>query len=128
MVGDVISTTLKEFKYTNPNPNDKNMTRWPMAEIWRKSIQATEKDLTDYISNAERNLVLKELRDNLIHQYKKLISGIFVGLTAATGKDLAQIPEVLDLVCDQLLQDITDNPQKFLQKHNRKKLSISMGS
>ncbi len=120
MVGDVISTTLKEFKYTVPNPNDKNMTRWPMDIIWVKSIQATETDLIDYISNAERNSVLKEIRENLISQYKKLISGIFVGLTAATGKDLAQIPEVLDLVCDELYQELSENPKKFIQKYNKK--------
>lgn len=78
----------------------------PIAELWVKLIQATEKNLIAYISNAERNSVLKELRDNLMLQYKKLISGIFAGLTAATGKDIAQIPEVLDLVCDQLLQGI----------------------
>lgn len=120
VVGNVISTTLNEFKYTEPNPNDKNMTRWPMAEIWIKAIKATEKDLIDYISNAERNSVLKELRDNLILNYKKLISGIFVGLTAATGKDLAQIPEVLDLVCDELFREMSENPRKFIQKYNKK--------
>lgn len=120
MIGDVISTTLKEFKYTEPNLHDKNMTRWPMAEIWINSIKATEKDLTDYISNAERNSVLKELRDNIILNYKKLISGICVGLTAATGKDLAQIPEVLDLVCDELSQEMSENPRKFIQKYNKK--------
>lgn len=120
MIGDVISLTLNEFKYTNPNLNDKNMTRWPMSKLWVKSIKATEKDLIKYISNAERNSVLKELRDNIILNYKKLISGIYVGLTAATGKDLAQIPEVLDLVCDELFQEMSENPRKFIQKYNKK--------
>ena len=114
-------TTLKEYKYTDPNLNDKNMTRWPMAAIWIKSIDALNNDLLAYISQADRKLILKELRENIINRYEKLISGICVGLTAAQGKDISEIPGVLDLVCDHIIQQVHENPKKFIQKYNKKK-------
>lgn len=120
MIGDVLISTLKNYKYTTPNPNDKNMTRWPMAEIWINAIKAVESDLFSYISNANRKLILKEMRDTVINRYEQLISGVFIGLTAAEGKDISEIPGVLDKVCDHVLAEIRKNPQKFIQKHKKK--------
>lgn len=120
MVGDVISTTLDEFKYTTPNPNDKNMTRWPMSPIWQKAIKASQSNLLIYSSKASRKRVIKELKENVINNYKKLIFGIFVGYTAAAGKDISEIPGVMELVCDEILEQAAHNPAKFKQKYKKK--------
>lgn len=119
-IGDVMVTILSDYKYTEPNLNDKNMTRWPMAELWINSINALNSDLFNYISNAKRENILKDLRDNVIKRYEKYIMGLSTGLTAAMGRDISEIPGVLDLVCDQILTAIQENPQKFIQKHKKK--------
>lgn len=118
-IGDVITHTLKDFKYTVPNDNDKNQSRWPLSEIWELSIRAARRDLFSYISNADRKEILKEIRETIINRYEKLISGIFVSYTAATGKDISEIPGVLDAISGQLLEEIAENPQKFIQKHKK---------
>ena len=120
MAGDVIKTTLEEYQYTIPNLEDKNRNRWPMSPIWENVIAAVKRDLFDYISDANRNAIIKELREAVIDRYQKLISGVFVGYTAATGKDISEIPGVLDLVSAQILDEVSNNPQKFRQKYKKK--------
>ncbi len=118
-IGDVLITTLKDYRYTHPNPKDKNMSRWPMTELWENAIEEINKNLFEYISKADRKEILRELRENIIKRYEKLISGIFIGLTAAQGKDISEIPGVLDLFSGHILEQINENPQKFVQKYKK---------
>lgn len=120
MLGDVVKLTLEEYRYTEPNSNDLNMTRWPMALIWQMAIKASEKDLLNYSSKASRKKVLNEFRNTVITNYKRLITGIFIGYTAVTGKDIGEIPGVLELVCDEILDQASNNPEKFRQKYKKK--------
>lgn len=125
IIGNVISDILESYKYTKPNLNDQNCNRWPKAELWKKVIKASKTDLFNYTSKTNEKIVLNQIRETVINQYEKLIHGIFVGYTAATGKDVSEIPAVLDYVCDQLMEEMNENPQKFIQKYNKKSNEFS---
>ena len=121
----MIFEILVNYKYTNPKLNDTNRNRWPKAKIWNKAIKAIKKDLFSYYSKTNEEIVLNQIKENIINQYEKLIHGIFVGYTAATGKDISEIPVVLDYVCGQIMDEISENPQKAIQKYNNKQNEFS---
>ena len=125
IIGNVIEDILVNYKYTNPKLNDTNRNRWPKAKIWNKAIKAIKKDLFSYYSKTNEEIVLNQIKENIINQYEKLIHGIFVGYTAATGKDISEIPVVLDYVCGQIMDEISENPQKAIQKYNNKQNEFS---
>lgn len=120
IVGNVINKILNDYKYTIPNKNDDNRTRWPISPIWQKTINAIKKDLFNFTSETDSELVLNQIKEVMIERYEKQIKGLFIGYTALTGKDIAEIPGVLDHVCGQMMDDISNNPNKFRQKHNIK--------
>ncbi len=120
IIGNVIEDILKRYKYTIPNKNDTNSKRWPTAKIWLMAIEAVKKDLFNYYSKTNSKIVLNQIKEDIISNYETLIKGLFVGYTAATGKDISEMPGVLDHVCGQLIDDIAANPNKFVQKYNKK--------
>lgn len=116
-IGDLILTILKEIKYVEPNLNDKNMGRWPLADFWRKAQKAAKDTLKKYISNAKRKSVVEEYKNILIERYKKQISGMLPAYSAIIGKDdVAQIPGVLE----DLANEISQQPKKNKSKMQRK--------
>jgi hypothetical protein len=121
MIGDVITTTLNDFEYRIPNPGDKNMTRWKISPLWEKAIEKTETNLLEYISRAERKEILQGIRKDIQERYEKLLSGILVGYTALTGYDISEIPGVLELVSGHILDEASENPEKFRKKYKKKR-------
>ena len=118
-IGNVITETLNAYKYTQPNFNDSNQSRWPLAGIWKMALEAIKGDLFAYFSKAQRNDVLKEIQELAALRYEKYISGIVVGYTAALGKDISEIPRVMEFISGQVLEDMANNPEKFRQKHKK---------
>lgn len=125
IIGNVIRKTLEDYQLKEPCLKNKNKNRWKTAEIWKKAIKATKSDLFDYSTDVDEKIILNQIREEVINQYEKLISGIFVGYTAATGKDISEIPGVLDHVCGNLLDEVSCNPQKFVQKYAKKRGEFS---
>lgn len=117
MAGDVISAILRDIKYTIPSPTDKNITRWPLAPFWQEAINIAEDKLQNHISHAERKMVIEGYRNEISNQFEKSILGQTVSYAALHGMDISEIPGVLDVLGESLLERIRKNPQKFQEKH-----------
>lgn len=126
-IGNVMSSILKEFEFRIPNLNDTNIKRWEVADFWLCAIKEMEINLENYISDAERNTILKGIRVQKLEQLKKLIAGCMVSLTAIEGKDISEIPGVLEGFSNELLDSVTQNPQKFrrtFEKSNNRYIGL----
>jgi hypothetical protein len=62
ITGDLISDILEHYKYTVPNLNDTNSTRWPKSEIWNKAISTAQIDLFSFSSKINPKIILDHLR------------------------------------------------------------------
>lgn len=117
MAGDVISSILKDIKYTIPSNTDKNITRWPLANFWKSAINIAEEKLQNHISHAERKMIIEGYRAQISEQFEKSILGQTVSYAALHGMDVSEIPAVLDIIGDNMIDRIRKNPQKFQEKH-----------
>ncbi len=54
-----------------------------------------------------------------MERFEKQLIGTMTTFTALHGKHVSQIPEVLDLISGQLLEDMNKNPQKLIQKYSK---------
>lgn len=120
IIGNLFLDILNNYKYTTPNKNDLNQSRWPMNKLWELCIISINADLFSYMETNKGAELLKDMRETIIKRYEKLISSLCVGLTAATGKDVSEIPGVLDHVCGHVLDEMELNPQKMIQKYKKK--------
>lgn len=119
MAGDVASSILNNIRYVTPNPNDSNQSRWPDAEFWIVAKKEIKEDLFQYSCNAKRQEIISDLRKNVDICYKKLISGIITSYTAVAGMDIAELPAVMELIYEELLNDSKQNPEKILKKFQK---------
>jgi len=116
-IGNVISSTLKDIKYTIPSETDKNITRWPLALFWKQAIDISEERLESYISDAKRKLIIEGHRRALMSQMEKLILGSTLSYAALYGMDISEIPAVLDILGEVIIQNVKENPAKYIKKH-----------
>ena len=108
--GDVIESILYAIRYVEPNGEDSNPARWPLAGFWQSAIDASVIDLANYRSEAVRRKIITDYRDNIIKGYKDRISGNIIGLIAALGRDLSELPEILEEVETEMLDYVDQNP------------------
>lgn len=94
--GDVIQSILSAIRYTKPLKNDLNRSRWPNDPIWQAAIDNAYSALKPYSSNAIRENIIRDYRDNVIKGYEERILGNTIGLTAAKGLDISEIPIVIE--------------------------------
>ncbi|MBV8549129.1 MAG: hypothetical protein JO126_06710 [Alphaproteobacteria bacterium] len=118
-IGDVILDILNSYKYTTPNFSDTNQSRWPLAEIWEKTIQAVEGNLLNYISKAPRGEIMQEIAELALDRYYKHICGLAVSYTAASGKKISDMSKIMEFISAQIAEDIQNNPEKFGQKYEK---------
>ncbi len=116
MAGDIIIHALKSYRYVIPNENDANITRWEMTGFWKNCIKYSEEYLSEYISNAKREKVIRDYRANLMERYEKCFLGLATSYMAVLGLDKSQTPAVLDIIASDVARRIDENPQKFAAK------------
>lgn len=102
--GDVIAAILKAIRYTDPLKDDLNRSRWPMHPIWREALNVSYKALAPYRSNAIRENIIRDFRENVIAGYNERLIGNLIGLTAAEGHDISEIPTVLQEIEERIAQ------------------------
>lgn len=124
IIGNVFLKILNDYKYTKPNLNDKSPHRWPKSTLWLKAENAIKKNLFNYISKTNEEIILKIIKNEAQDQCEKAIKGYLMRLGAIMGKDASEIPGVLELVEAQLLEEIAENPHRFAQKYNKKEEKI----
>lgn len=94
--GDVVTAILKAIRYTKPLKGDLNRARWPMHPMWEEALSASFKALEPYSSNAMRENILTDYRENIINGYKERLIGNFIGLIAAQGRDISEMPLTIE--------------------------------
>jgi|GEM_PF-1354364 len=117
MAGDVILGILSDIKYTIPSLTDQNINRWPMASFWIKAREIAKGKLENHISNAKRKMILEGKRAEIKNQFESQILGSTISYAALCGMDISEIPGVLDILGDALLERIVQNQKKFTEKH-----------
>lgn len=94
--GDVVAATLKAIRYTEPLKDDSNRSRWPMHPVWRESLNASFKALAPYSSNASREKIMVDYRQNLINRYREMLIGVLVSYTALQQREISEICDVIE--------------------------------
>ena len=117
--GDVIADTLKVIRYTEPLKDDSNRSRWPDAAIWRECLKASFKALAPYSSGACREKIVTDYRDAIISRYKDCLIGTAIGCAAAQGRDVSELPAVLDEVHDAIAALAREDISILIKKHAR---------
>lgn len=119
MAGDIISSLLKDIKYTVPSSTDTNISRWPMAQFWLDAIRVAEQKLQSHMSDATRTMVIEGYRLQMSDQFEKSILGQMVSYAALHGRDVSEIPDVLDVLGEAMMKRLSQNPKKFQEKHQK---------
>ncbi|PIP88755.1 MAG: hypothetical protein COW79_16115 [Bdellovibrionales bacterium CG22_combo_CG10-13_8_21_14_all_38_13] len=124
--GDVIIDIFNSIRYVEINENDSNQSRWRNTKFWDLIIKEIKKDLFDYISNAERKEILEGRKIEVLNIINKQISGSITSVTALMGMELDEIPQVLEMISDDVLHDLKENKEKKLKKfiHAKEKYSL----
>lgn len=117
--GDVIISILNDNRYLIKNENDNNAARWKTAEFWEACINSSHEYLDSFISNANRDQLITGYRDELARIYESHITGIITSYSAVLGRDVSEIPEVLDLIVSDFLEKIRENPEKYKIKFKK---------
>jgi predicted GIY-YIG superfamily endonuclease len=117
--GDVIISMLRDYRYVTPNENDKNRGRWPMQPFWAECISSARDYLDEYICNAERKEIMDGIKEDILKRYKAHLNGVLTSYTAAQGRDISEIPGVLDGVRSDVLGAVRLNPEKFRKNYQK---------
>ena len=117
MVGDVFVGILEDIKYTHPSLTETNISRWPVADFWQKARDIAKNKLENHISNAQRKMILEGIRKEIRDRFEKSIIGQTVSLTALLGMDVSEIPAVLEVFGEVMMERINQNKKKFQEKH-----------
>ena len=121
-IGDVILSILKVIKYVRPNLKDTNPNRWPLAPFWAGAQNAAGNALAEYISNAKRNPIIEDYREELENRYKNQIAGMIPAYAVIKGKDYAaHIPGVLEEFSTEFSEDSQDKREKIQNKMEKAK-------
>ena len=123
--GNIISQILHDYRYVIPNYNDKNRSRWPLAPFWKSCIDAASEYLAEYSFNGEREKIIRNYREAIVTQYRKHINGLITSYIAAQGKDISQIPEVLETVGADFIEALRKNPQKAINRYKNAEKRIA---
>lgn len=118
MAGDIIKGILGSIRYVTPN-HDKNPARWPIAKFWQDCIDTTDLNLASFISGAVRKKIVRDFRDNIIKGYNDRTMGNLIGLCAAKGLDIEDLPEILDTLKDRITGLTLFEKQAFEEKYKR---------
>lgn len=62
-------------------------------------------------------MVIEGYRNQLSDQFEKSILGQSVSYAALHGMDVSEIPGVLDVLGEVLIEKIKSNPNKYVEKH-----------
>ena len=121
-IGDVILNILEKIRYAEIS-NDQNRSRWPNAPFWDTAIQHTRHALKPHISNANRENIIRDYRENIKARLKTHILGTSVSYAVADNKDISEFPTIFeDFLTD--LKNLSEHEkenliQKFQQTHER---------
>lgn len=116
-VGDVILQVLQDIRYSTPSDTDTNITRWQNHEMWKLAIQRSELCLDEYISNAKRGEVMKQIKEEVVERFNKQFIGLFTSYTAILDEDMAQIPAVIERIKEHASEQVLANPRKTEKKY-----------
>ena len=117
--GDVIAAILKAIRYTEPLENDLNRSRWPNAPIWDEAISTSYKALSPYSSNAIRENIIRDYRENVIEGYKERLIGNLIGLIAAQGRDISEVPITIEELEGDIAVIAKDDISVLLKKFEK---------
>lgn len=115
--GNVIAGLLNDIKYTIPSEKDKNVTRWPTNPFWKEAIKIAKNKIAYKTSDAKRKMIIEGHRNELSEQMEKALLGQTISFAALHGKDVSEIPAVLDILGEGMIARIKANPDKFSKKH-----------
>ncbi len=118
IAGDIVVSILGAIKYVTPN-EDTNTARWPIVGFWQTAIDAAKTDLSAYISGADRKRIIRDYRENIIKGYMERISGNYIGCIAAMGRDLSELPAIMDQVQENIIAKVSQNPDLYYKKFGR---------
>lgn len=117
--GDVIQSILSAIRYTKPLKNDLNRSRWPNDPIWQAAIDNAYSALKPYSSSAIRENIIKDYRENVIKGYEERILGNTIGLTAAKGLDISEIPIVIEALQRQVENLADEDLGAMIKKYQK---------
>ncbi len=120
-IGDIIPTLLKAYRYTVPLKNNLKRSSWPMHPIWQYALKTSLKELDAYSSNAIRENVIKQKREDIEQgNIDRAISGI-IGLNAIRERDFSELPETINNIKTYLKEMADKNSQILIRKHDKKR-------
>jgi hypothetical protein len=118
MVGDIIHDILKKTRYVRPT-RDTNTARWPMAQFWQECVGITSLHLSPFISGTIRHKIIYDLRQNIIKGYEQRVIGDMIGLCAAHGIAIENLPSLTQNIKDDIASLLIFNKDVIDEKHKR---------
>lgn len=117
--GDVIAAILKAIRYTKPDKNNINRSRWPMDPIWEEAYKTSYKALEAYSSKAKRDNVIRAYKEDVIKGYRERLIGNAIGYNAAIGRDVSELPVVFEEMQEIINAIAQDDKNGLIKKHSR---------
>lgn len=99
--GDVIAYILSKYRYTIPDPQNRNKSRWKNETFWDYAIEATKEALAHYSTNAVRGKVMRGSFDEKQNIFLNNILGNGISLAALLGLEMTKFPEIFEWIKDQ---------------------------
>jgi len=108
-IEEVFLETLKDFRYIAPDSKKDSL-------IWKRAKKAIKKGLFSYIPKTDEETVLEVISNKANEYCKNEIENYSIKYMTLTGKDISEIPGVLELVEGQCLEEIRGKPNKYFKK------------
>lgn len=94
-----------------------------MHPIWQDAYDTACKALEPYSSDAVRENILRDYRDNVIKGYKERLIGNVRGLTASQDRSIEEMPlvlkEIQNEISTMLIMDREKQAKKFKKKEEQ---------
>lgn len=115
-IGDVLLDIANSIRYVKPNMHDTNSARWKNKEFWDDLLNALQKDLLEFSSNAKRGEIIYALKIKKIQGYKNLITNLITPYMAITDRELMDLPDVLKELSENIKKEFEEFPEIFSDK------------
>lgn len=114
--GDVIAETFEKVRYTEPDFNDANRSRWHDAHIWNLTRNAAAGDLAEMRSYIDAPKIKEVYREELIRILRRQMLGNAITLAALQGARKEFLAKEMDATARALKADLIADPERAVMK------------
>lgn len=110
--GDLCRSSGERVRYTEPDANDTNRSRWPNHPLWEVVCAEMNDDLTEMRSGADPNPMKEVHRTEHVASLLKQVTGTCITMAALEGWEHTELPAAFNSIAERMTDAVNDNPER----------------